>query len=79
MLSHLASGHAKTATYAAMHFCVAVTVAFFVTESWVAALGVGLIEPAIQTIAYTLHERVWATALQQDALRKAGFQGARAA
>ena len=43
-----------------MHFCVAVAVAYVVTGSWVAALGVGVIEPIIQTFAYTLHERAWA-------------------
>ncbi len=50
----------KTATYGVMHFCVAVLVAFAVTRSWVAALSVGVIEPMIQTVAYTLHERAWA-------------------
>ncbi|MEX6633449.1 DUF2061 domain-containing protein [Hyphococcus lacteus] len=50
----------KTMTYAVMHFCVAIIVAFAVTRSWVAALGVGMIEPAIQTIAYTFHEKAWA-------------------
>ena len=50
----------KTVTYALMHFVVAVTVAFAVTGSWVAALGVGVIEPMIQTVAYTLHEKAWA-------------------
>lgn len=50
----------KTVTYGVMHFVVAVTVAFAVTGSWVAALGVGIIEPMIQTVAYTLHERAWA-------------------
>ncbi|WP_411817527.1 DUF2061 domain-containing protein [Hyphococcus sp. DH-69] len=47
-------------SYGVMHFCVAVIVAFAVTRSWVAALGVGLVEPVIQTVAYTLHERAWA-------------------
>lgn len=50
----------KTVTYGVMHFCVAVTVAFAVTGSWLAALGVGFIEPMIQTVAYTLHEKAWA-------------------
>ena len=50
----------KTVTYGVMHFVVAVTVAFAVTGSWVAAIGVGVIEPLIQTVAYTLHEKAWA-------------------
>ena len=36
---------AKTATYGAMHFTIAVIVAFLVTRSWVAALSVGVLEP----------------------------------
>ena len=50
----------KTMTYGAMHFCVAIIAAFAVTRSWVAALGIGMIEPAVQTIAYTFHEKAWA-------------------
>lgn len=49
----------KTLTYSAMHFCVAISVAFALTRSWKAALAIGMIEPLIQTVAYALHERVW--------------------
>jgi len=35
-------------------------VAFALTRNWHAALAIGLIEPAVQTIAYTFHERLWA-------------------
>jgi uncharacterized membrane protein len=50
----------KTLTYALMHLLVAMSVAFVLTGSWAAALAIGLIEPAVQTVAYTLHERAWA-------------------
>ncbi|MAN45372.1 MAG: DUF2061 domain-containing protein [Alphaproteobacteria bacterium] len=49
----------KTMTYSLMHLSVAVTVAFALTRNWHAALAIGLIEPAVQTVAYTFHERVW--------------------
>lgn len=49
----------KTLTYSAMHFCVAITVAFALTGSWHAALAIGMIEPLVQTGAYAVHERVW--------------------
>ncbi len=49
----------KTCTYSLMHLTVAVTVAFVLTGNWRIALGVGVIEPMVQTVAYTLHERVW--------------------
>lgn len=48
---------AKTITYALMHFTVAV--AYALTGSWVLALSIGTIEPLVQTLAYTLHERGW--------------------
>ncbi len=49
----------KTLTYSLMHLTVAVAVAFALTRNWHAALAIGLIEPAVQTIAYTFHERLW--------------------
>lgn len=50
----------KTGSYSVMHFGVAIAVAYAVTQNWRAALAVGLIEPAVQTIAFLLHDRVWA-------------------
>ncbi|KCZ48164.1 MULTISPECIES: DUF2061 domain-containing protein [unclassified Hyphomonas] len=52
----------KTMTYSLMHLSVAMTVALILTGSWHAALAIGLIEPLVQTAAYTLHERAWARA-----------------
>ena len=49
----------KTSTYAIMHFVVAVGVAYALTQNWQLALGIGLIEPLVQTVAYTIHERLW--------------------
>ncbi len=49
----------KTVTYAIMHLVVAVGVAFALTQSWTIALGIGLIEPIVQTVFYAFHERVW--------------------
>lgn len=49
----------KTATYSLMHLAVAVSVAYALTGDWRVAIGIGLIEPAVQTVAYAVHERVW--------------------
>lgn len=49
----------KTSTYAAMHFVVAFSVAFALTGSITAAAAIGLVEPFVQTFAYSLHERLW--------------------
>ena len=50
----------KPVTYSLMHLAVAVSVAFALTQDWRIALGVGLIEPMVQTVAYMLHEKAWA-------------------
>ncbi|WP_040500481.1 DUF2061 domain-containing protein [Henriciella marina] len=46
-------------TYSLMHLIVAVGVAYALTGNVAIALGIGLIEPAVQTIAYTIHENMW--------------------
>jgi len=62
----------KTLTYSLMHLTVAMTVAFLLTGSWHAALAIGLIEPLVQTAAYTLHERAWARFPAQEILKPMG-------
>jgi uncharacterized membrane protein len=49
----------KPVTYSLMHLSVAVTVAWVLTRDWRIALGVGVIEPMVQTVAYMLHEKAW--------------------
>jgi uncharacterized membrane protein len=50
----------KTGSYSLMHLTVAIAVAYAITQDWRAALAVGLIEPAVQTVAFILHDRAWA-------------------
>ncbi len=50
---------AKTGSYSVMHLAVAMTVAYLLTGDWRIALGIGIVEPLVQTVAYTFHERVW--------------------
>ena len=50
----------KTGSYSLMHLTVAIAVTCAITQDWRAALAVGLIEPAVQTVAYVAHDRVWA-------------------
>lgn len=49
----------KTVTYGVMHFAVAVGVAFALTGDWRIALAIGTVEPLVQTVFFTLHDRVW--------------------
>jgi uncharacterized membrane protein len=56
----------KPVTYSIMHLGVAVTVAFVLTRDWRIALGVGVIEPMVQTVAYMLHEKAWSLKAKSD-------------
>lgn len=50
---------AKTVTYGVMHFTVAVLVAWGLTQDIRIALAIGMIEPLVQTLFFTLHDRIW--------------------
>lgn len=49
----------KTASFAVVHFTVAFTVGYAMTGSVLVGGAIALIEPAINTVAYFLHEKVW--------------------
>ena len=49
----------KTMTFAAVHFSVAFTVAYLMTGSVLVGGAIALLEPAINTVAYHIHEQVW--------------------
>jgi uncharacterized membrane protein len=49
----------KTMSFAAVHFTVAFTVAYVMTGSVLVGGAIALVEPAINTVAYYLHEKVW--------------------
>jgi uncharacterized membrane protein len=49
----------KTMSYAAMHLVVAVTIAYLISGSWMIALSIGLLEPAVQTVCFFFHEKLW--------------------
>jgi uncharacterized membrane protein len=50
----------KTLTFAATHFTVAFTVAYALTGDLLVGGTLALLEPAINTVAYHFHERIWA-------------------
>lgn len=50
---------AKTLTYCAMHFTVAIAVAYALTGNWGIALSIGIVEPLVQTVFFNMHERGW--------------------
>ena len=49
----------KTMSFAAVHFTVAFTVGYAMTGSVLVGGALALVEPAINTIAFHLHEKVW--------------------
>jgi len=49
----------KTITFAIMHFSVAFMVAYILTGSVVVGGAVALVEPAVNTVAFYFHDRIW--------------------
>lgn len=50
----------KTASYSCLHVTVAALVAYAVTGSVSVALALSLLEPAVRTVAFFFHEKLWA-------------------
>jgi uncharacterized membrane protein len=49
----------KTLSFALVHVTVAFTVVYAMTGSFLAGGLVAVVEPACNTVAYHLHEKVW--------------------
>jgi uncharacterized membrane protein len=49
----------KTLTFAILHFTVAFTVAYLLTGSVLVGGAIALVEPAVNTVGFYLHEQVW--------------------
>jgi uncharacterized membrane protein len=52
----------KTLTFGAVHMTVAFTVAYLLSGSVLVGGAIALVEPAINTVAYFFHEKVWEAA-----------------
>jgi len=50
---------AKTTTFAVTHFSVAFAVTYALTGDLVIGGMVAMVEPAVNTVAYYFHEKVW--------------------
>ena len=57
----------KTASFAVLHFLTAFTVAWVMTGSWLIGGAVALVEPAINTVVFFIHERVWSAKFPETA------------
>ena len=49
----------KTATFAVLHMLTAFTVAWVMTGDVMVGGAVALVEPAINTVVFFFHEKVW--------------------
>ncbi|AWV08556.1 DUF2061 domain-containing protein [Marilutibacter maris] len=49
----------KTLSFAAVHFSVAFSVGYLMTGSVLVGGALALVEPALNTVAFHLHEKVW--------------------
>lgn len=49
----------KTASFAVVHFTVAFTVGYALTGSVLVGGAIALVEPAVNTVAYFIHEKIW--------------------
>ncbi|TDY04039.1 DUF2061 domain-containing protein [Thiohalophilus thiocyanatoxydans] len=56
----------KTMSFAAVHFTVAFTVGYAMTGSVLVGGALALVEPTINTVAYHIHEQVWARFKQAE-------------
>jgi len=66
----------KSITYGLMHFVVAVAVAFALTRDWRISLAIGIIEPLVQTVFFTAHDRIWTRIEDRKAARAAEMASA---
>lgn len=49
----------KTLSFASLHFTVAFTVGWLLTGSWLIGGALAVVEPAINTVVFHFHEKVW--------------------
>lgn len=49
----------KTLTFAAMHFCIAFSIAWVLTGDVLVGGLVAIVEPAFNTVAFFFHEKIW--------------------
>lgn len=63
---------AKTFSFAILHMTVAFSVAYMLSGSLLVGGAIALVEPAINTVVYFFHEKVWERIRQRQADRLQG-------
>ncbi len=49
----------KTLSFTTMHFSIAFTVAYLLTGDLLVGGLVAMVEPAVNTVGYIIHEKIW--------------------
>ncbi len=62
---------AKTGSYCVLHITVATAVAYALSGDWRVAIGIGLIEPLVQTAVFYMHESAWESSSFRDRIAHA--------
>jgi uncharacterized membrane protein len=62
----------KTTTFAIMHFSIAFAVVYAMTGSLLIGGAVALVEPAVNTVAFHFHEKIWKRIEQRGGVTIAG-------
>ncbi|WP_323753187.1 DUF2061 domain-containing protein [Marinobacter sp.] len=66
---HVDQSLLKTITFAVTHFTVAFSVAYMLTGDLLIGGLIAMVEPAINTVAYFFHEKIWARHTQNSTAR----------
>ena len=69
---------AKTVSFAALHFSIAFSLAYVMTGSLVVGGTLALVEPAVNTLAFYFHEKLWKRREQGRGVKHQGTPAATA-
>ncbi|KAA0874962.1 DUF2061 domain-containing protein [Nitrincola tapanii] len=67
----------KTISFGILHFMVAFGVTYALTGDLIIGGAVALIEPALNTVAFHFHEKVWKRYERKEALEQAALKAER--
>jgi uncharacterized membrane protein len=60
----------KTTSYGVVHIMAATTIAYLMTGTFAVTLGIGIIEPVVQTGVYAVHDRLWERGLSSPKIMR---------
>ena len=63
----------KTFSFGVLHMTVAFTVAYLMTGTVMVGAAIALVEPAVNTVAYFFHEKVWERFRRRQATASRGL------